>query len=107
MKLHHLFVSSAVLSATALALAGCARKMDAPKAASAPAKIKIGYVVKAPEEPWFQLEWKFADQAAAEFGFEVIKIGATDGEKVLAAIDNLAAGGALGVLVCTPDVRLG
>jgi L-arabinose transport system substrate-binding protein len=63
--------------------------------------------VKQPEEPWFQLEWKFADQAAQEFGFELVKIGAPDGDKVLSAIDNLAAGGAQGFVICTPDARLG
>src|SRR5437763_1433890 len=74
-------------------------------AASAP--IKIGFLVKQPEEPWFQLEWKFADQAAKDLGFTLVKIGATDGEKVLSAIDNLAAGGAQGFVICTPDTRLG
>ena len=71
------------------------------------ADIKIGFLVKQPEEPWFQLEWKFADMAAKDHGFEVIKIGAPDGEKVLTAIDNLAASGAKGFVICTPDVLLG
>jgi L-arabinose transport system substrate-binding protein len=71
------------------------------------APIKIGFLVKQPEEPWFQLEWKFADQAAKDLGFTLVKIGATDGEKVLSAIDNLAAGGAQGFVICTPDTRLG
>ena len=71
------------------------------------APVKIGFLVKQPEEPWFQLEWKFADQAAKELGFTLVKIGATDGEKVLGAIDNLAAGGAQGFVICTPDTRLG
>ncbi|MSU24013.1 MAG: arabinose ABC transporter substrate-binding protein [Opitutus sp.] len=74
--------------------------------AAAPA-VKIGFLVKQPEEPWFQLEWKFADQAAKELGFTLVKIGATDGEKVLNAIDSLAAGGAQGLVICTPDTRLG
>ncbi len=71
------------------------------------ADIKIGFLVKQPEEPWFQLEWKFADMAAADKGFEVIKIGAIDGEKVLTAIDNISASGAKGFVICTPDVKLG
>lgn len=71
------------------------------------ADIKIGFIVKQPEEPWFQDEWKFADQAAAEKGFTLVKIGAEDGEKVQSAIDNLAAQGAQGFIVCTPDVNLG
>jgi len=70
-------------------------------------KIKIGFVVKQPEEPWFQLEWKFAQQAADKDGFELIKIAAPDGERALGAIDNLAASGAQGFVICTPDVKLG
>lgn len=69
--------------------------------------LKLGFIVKQPEEPWFQLEWKFADEAAAKDGFELVKIGAPDGEKVLTAIDNLAAGGAQGFVICTPDTHLG
>lgn len=77
---------------------------------AAPAKagtVKIGFLVKQPEEPWFQLEWRFAEQAAADLKFSLVKIGATDGEKVLTAIDNLAAGGAQGLVICTPDTKLG
>lgn len=88
--------------------AKAAKAAKASKKASAPAKaVKIGFVVKQPEEPWFQFEWKFADEAAAKYGFKLIKIGAPDGEKVLSAIDSLGAGGAQGFVICTPDVRLG
>ncbi len=69
--------------------------------------VKIGFLVKQPDEPWFQNEWKFAQQCADSFGFTLIKIGATDGEKVLSAIDNLAAQGVGGFVICAPDVRLG
>jgi L-arabinose transport system substrate-binding protein len=48
-------------------------------------------LVKQPEEPWFQTEWKFADKAGKDLGFEVIKIAVPDGEKTLNAIDSLAA----------------
>lgn len=99
-------------------LAGCGRKPEAPPAPGptgpppqAPAidkpRIKIGFLVKQPEEKWFQDEWKFARKAAEQYGFELLEIGATDGEKVLAAIDNLAAQGAQGFVICTPDVKLG
>lgn len=71
------------------------------------ADVKIGFVVKQPEEPWFQDEWKFAEVAAAEKGFTLVKIGAEDGEKVQSAIDNLGAQGAQGFIICTPDVKLG
>ena len=70
-------------------------------------KIKLGYVVKQPDEPWFQMEWKFAQKCADDHGFELIKIGATDGEKMLSAIDSLAANGARGFVCVSPDVRLG
>jgi len=78
-----------------------------PRAVAAGAPIKIGFLVKQPEEPWFQLEWRFAEQAARELGFTLVKIGATDGEKVLTAIDSLAAAGAQGFVICTPDTKLG
>ncbi len=71
------------------------------------ADVKIGFVVKQPEEPWFQDEWKFAEVAAKEKGFTLVKIGAEDGEKLQSAIDNLGAQGAQGFIVCTPDVKLG
>ncbi len=72
-----------------------------------PAKIKIGFLVKQAEESWFQNEWKFAQKFADENNVELIKIGVPDGEKVMAAIDNLAAQRAQGFVICTPDVRLG
>ena len=90
-----------------LVLVGCSRKADDTPAGATTKNVKIGFLVKQPEEPWFQLEWRFADQAAKGLGFNLVKIGATDGEKVLTAIDNLAAGGAQGLIICTPDTRLG
>lgn len=89
-------------------VAGALAVMSLGSAASAFAQdTKIGFIVKQPEEPWFQDEWKFADQAAAEKGFTLVKIGAEDGEKLISAIDNLGAQGAQGFIVCTPDVKLG
>lgn len=87
--------------------AGCNKDNSSTPSAPKSDAIKLGFVVKQPEEPWFQLEWKFADEAAKKDGCEVVKIGAPDGEKVLAAIDNLAAGGAQGFVICTPDTHLG
>lgn len=83
---------------------GCSRDN---KQSSEVSRIKIGFLVKQPDEPWFQNEWKFAQQCADSFGFDLVKIGATDGEKVLSAIDNLRAQNARGFVICTPDVRLG
>jgi len=70
-------------------------------------RVKIGFIVKQPDESWFQDEWKYAEEAGREYGFEVIKIGGTDGERVLNGIDNLAAQGAGGFVICPPDVKLG
>jgi L-arabinose transport system substrate-binding protein len=99
----------AALGAVALVagLCSCSKSPPGVAAGVAAAPVKIGFLVKQPEVSWFQLEWRFADQAAKELGFTVVKIGATDGEKVLAAIDTLAAAGAQGFIICTPDTHLG
>ncbi len=86
-------------------LAACEKTSS--DSAAAGSDIKIGFIVKQPEEPWFQLEWKFAQQAADKYGFQLMQIGAPDGEKALNAIDTLAASGAKGFVICTPDVKLG
>jgi len=103
-------LSATVFSIIAMAIGvgtfGC-DKPASNTASPADSKVKIGYLVKQPDEPWFQTEWAFAQKAADENGFELIKIGTTDGEKALAAIDNLAANGAKGFVICTPDTRLG
>jgi L-arabinose transport system substrate-binding protein len=98
-----------ILGGILLIATGCEKSSSATnseKSASTD-KIKLGFIVKQPEEPWFQLEWKFADEAAQKDGFELLKIGAADGDKVLGAIDNLASSGAQGFVICTPDVNLG
>ncbi|KND56820.1 L-arabinose-binding periplasmic protein precursor AraF [Candidatus Paraburkholderia schumanniana] len=81
--------------------------MIAAPVAQAADDVKIGFLVKQPEEPWFQDEWKFAEIAAKEKGFTLVKIGAPSGEKVMSAIDNLAAQKAQGFIICLPDVKLG
>src|SRR6188768_3220676 len=85
--------------AALLALAGTAAHAADP--------VKIGFLVKQAEEPWFQDEWRFAEQAAKEKGFTLVKIGIPSGEKMMAAIDNLAAQKAQGFVICAPDVKLG
>jgi len=68
---------------------------------------KIGFLVKMPEQGWFINEQKAAAEAGRQMGFDVVGIGVQDREKVLSAIDNLAAQGAQGFVICAPDVRLG
>ncbi|MCG3767002.1 arabinose ABC transporter substrate-binding protein [Vibrio cincinnatiensis] len=69
--------------------------------------MRLGYLVKQPEEPWFQTEWSFAEKAAKDLGFDLVKMAVPDGEKTLNAIDTLATQGAKGFVICTPDPKLG
>ena len=77
------------------------------RAAPAVPAVRIGFLVKQAEEPWFQDEWRYASEAAREKGFELIKIGVPGGEKTLDAIATLAALQAQGFVICAPDVKLG
>lgn len=82
--------------------------LSAPVAALADAApVKIGFIVKQPDDPWFQDEWRFAEQAAKDKHFTLVKIAAPSGEKVSTALDSLAAQKAQGVIICAPDVKLG
>jgi L-arabinose transport system substrate-binding protein len=98
--------------AVAVLVSSCSKTSD-PTTAGSPGTtpkagpVKIGFFVKQPEEPWFQLEWKFAEKAAKDLGFTLLKAGANDAEKALAAIDSFAANGAQGFVICTPDTKLG
>lgn len=104
-----------MMMAAALLVAGCNSNSSgstpsttgAPGTQSSGDKIKIGFLVKSATEPWFQTEWKFADEAAAKYGFELIKQEVKDGDKVSSALDDLGVKGAQGVIICTPDQKLG
>ena len=50
---------------------------------------------------------EFAQQCADKYGFELIKIGVPDGEKLLAAIDVLAAKGAQALSFAHPTFGWG
>lgn len=89
-----------------IALTAAALLLAAPMAFGAD-KIKLGFLVKQAEEPWFQTEWVFADKAGKDLGAEIIKLPVPDGEKTLTAIENLAAQGAKGFVICVPDTKLG
>ena len=74
---------------------GCNKDSSAPSGgASSSDKIKIGFIVKQAEEPWFKREWKFAQEAADKDGFELATTAGPEWRKALAAIDNLAVSGA-------------
>lgn len=51
----------------ALAAIGLAAVMSQSAMAE---NLKLGFLVKQPEEPWFQTEWKFADKAGKDLGFD-------------------------------------
>lgn len=70
-------------------------------------KTKLGFLVKQPEEKWFQDEWKFARKCAEDLHFEVITLGSNDGPKILQMIQTIASQGAKGFVICTPDTKLG
>jgi L-arabinose transport system substrate-binding protein len=93
-------IRSLCCAALTVALAGAAAQALAEE-------VKIGFLVKQAEEPWFQTEWAFAEKAGKDKGFTVIKIAVPDGEKTLSAIDSLAANGVKGFVICPPDVSLG
>jgi L-arabinose transport system substrate-binding protein len=86
------------------ALVGCQK---AERSDSSTDRPKMGFLVKMPEQAWFINEQRAATEAGQRLGFDVVRIGVPDGEKVMAAIDNLAAQGAAGFVICAPDVRLG
>lgn len=101
------FCRSLIQVASSAALLSACVLSGPALAAEAAAPIKIGFIIKQVDEPWFQDEWRHAEQAAKDKGFTLIKIAAPDGDKLLSAIDNLAAQRAQGMIVCAPDVKLG
>ena len=88
MKIVHA-IAAWILAAAALVLCACLSS-DRPR---------IGFLVKMPEQGWFINEQKTAAEVGRQMGFDVVGIGVQDGEKVLSAMDNLAAQGAQGMLV--------
>lgn len=71
----------------------CVAPLGMHGAARADAPLKIGFLVKMPEQAWFINEQNAASALGRKAGFSVVKIGTPDGEKTLAAIDNLGAQG--------------
>jgi L-arabinose transport system substrate-binding protein len=95
------------LTLSAMAAAALAAPFAVHLAAQADEPLKIGFLVKMPEQAWFINEQKAATAVGQKDGISVVNIGTPDGEKVLTAIDNLGAQGAKGFVICAPDVRLG
>ncbi len=91
-------------------LGGCGKAVADGNANSTAVKeprVKIAFLVKQPDEPWFQLEWKFASEAAQRDGFDLITKGVSDPTQVSPTIQRAAESGARGLVICSPDVKLG
>jgi L-arabinose transport system substrate-binding protein len=95
------------LTLTAIAAATLGLPFASQMSARADEPLKVGFLVKMPEQAWFINEQKAATALGQKEHFAVVNIGTPDGEKVLSAIDNLGAQGAQGFVICAPDVRLG
>ena len=70
-------------------------------------EIKIAFIVKQPEDPWFKNELKFAAKASKDLGFKLLEQPARDGEEVRKVLDNMDTLGVDGIVICTPDPKLG
>lgn len=81
MKLTTTFTRLALGSAIMLASLGSVQAQED--------EVKIGFIVKKPEQAWFINEQEAATAAGEELGFEVVRLGGEDGQEVLSAIDNL------------------
>jgi L-arabinose transport system substrate-binding protein len=88
-------------------LAGVAGVLGRGSGARAASELKIGFIVKMPEQAWFINEQNAAEAAGRQMDFTVIRLAGPDGSAVMSAIDNLAAQNAKGFVICPPDVRLG
>lgn len=106
------------LAVVALALVGCSGPSDGgsstgsagstgSSASTAGEKIKVGFIVKSLADSWFQPETQFAKEEADKIGVDLLVEEATDGSKVLDAINTMATQGAKGIIICAPEVQLG
>lgn len=80
MRLTKTFTRLALGSAIMLASLGSAQAQED--------EVKIGFIVKKPEQSWFINEQKAATEVGEELGFDVVRLGGEDGQEVLSAIDN-------------------
>ena len=70
-------------------------------------RIKIGYIVKRPSERWFKYELVGAQKAAAELDADLYVIGGRDNEQTLNVVNSLIGDGVDGIIICSPDAKLG
>ncbi|MET0125594.1 MAG: arabinose ABC transporter substrate-binding protein, partial [Pseudomonas caspiana] len=60
-------IRSLCCAAVATAVLGLSGGVSAAGSTDQP--VKIGFLVKQAEEPWFQTEWAFAEKAGKDHGF--------------------------------------
>jgi L-arabinose transport system substrate-binding protein len=98
-----------LIACASLSLSGCGRQSETSETSGggAPKTIRIGYIVKDGTQEWFRNEVRFAKEAGAKDGFEVVEVSAPDGGAVMNALDTLANKGCKATVLCTPDVKLG
>lgn len=70
-------------------------------------KIKIGFITNNVADAWVQTELRCAKAAAHKYGIDLIVKDTPTGAQVVSAIDDLETAGAQGIVVDTPDVKLG
>ena len=92
------FLTILFLCGSLFCVLSCSRK---------PETTRIGIIVYTDSAEWYQMELKFAQDAAKDFNFELEKRIAPDGEKVQTALEIFGTQGVKGVLICSPDVKLG
>ena len=93
------------LSLALFGLVACNKTSDSDSGDSS--KLKIGFWLSSRKNHGSSWNGSLLRRRRISRVYGLIKTGVTDGEKALKAIDTLAASGAKGFVICTPDVKLG
>lgn len=105
-EMFHRIITSLFALLIALLVVGCQKDAGSTGSSSA-AKPKIGFIVKNMADSWFQVETKFAQDAADEIGAELIVQEAKDGNALMNLLSTMKTQGVQGVIICAPEVQLG
>ena len=69
--------------------------------------VTIGFIVKSMSDTWFPVESGFAKKEADKLGVKLLVQEAKTGDSVISTIDAMAAQGAKGIIICSPETQLG
>lgn len=107
------FSATAALAA-GLLLGGCTpppsvTKDDTNKTSATIDKkdVTVGFIVKSMSDTWFPVETGFAKKEADKLGIKLLVQEAQTGDAVMSTIDSMAAQGAKGIIICSPETQLG